>query len=100
MWFIGTPNVDNNDVQTDLVPYSRSYFLLSTYVVVVSTEKVDYESTGDRKLFPLRSSPTLLFSSATSLRTLHCISLSNGNADIHPRDVNAAVASSATKRTL
>jgi len=41
--FSGSLNVDLNEFQTNLVPYPRIHFMLSSYAPVISTKDVDHE---------------------------------------------------------
>ncbi|WMV14786.1 hypothetical protein MTR67_008171 [Solanum verrucosum] len=74
--FDGALNVDVNEFQTNLVPYPRIYFLLLSYALVISTEKANHEQLSVVEITDRAFEPSSMM------------------------DVNAAVATIKTKRTI
>ncbi|VDN30568.1 unnamed protein product, partial [Cylicostephanus goldi] len=72
--FDGALNVDLTEFQTNLVPYPRIHFPLTTFAPIISAEKAYHE------------------------QMTACCLLYRG--DVVPKDVNAAIASVKTKRTI
>ncbi|PFX20480.1 tubulin alpha-1A chain-like isoform X1 [Stylophora pistillata] len=98
--FEGALNVDLNEFQTNLVPYPRIHFPLATYAPVISSEKAYHEQLSVAEI------TSACFESANQMvkcdprlgKYMACCLLFRG--DVVPKDVNAAIASIKTKRTI
>ncbi|XP_046581947.1 tubulin alpha chain-like [Haliotis rubra] len=98
--FDGCLNVDLNEFQTNLVPYPRIHFPLSTYAPIVSAEKAFRESMTVSEI------STACFEPANQMvkcdprqgKYMACCMLFRG--DVVPKDVSAAIANIRTKRSI
>ncbi|KAG5621187.1 hypothetical protein H5410_006405 [Solanum commersonii] len=90
--FDGTLNVDINEFQTNLIPYTRIHFILSSYASVISTEKAYYEQLA------FEPSSMMVKCDPRHSKYMACYLMFRG--DVVPKDVNAVVATIKTKRTI
>ncbi|XP_029472709.1 tubulin alpha-3 chain-like isoform X2 [Rhinatrema bivittatum] len=98
--FDGVLNVDLIEFQTNLVPYPRIHFPLSTYSPIVSTEKARHEQ------FSVPEITNACFEFSNQMvkcdprrgKYMACCLLYRG--DVVPKDVNAAIAAIKTKRSI
>ncbi|XP_002155700.1 tubulin alpha-1C chain isoform X1 [Hydra vulgaris] len=89
--FQGELNVDLNEFQTNLVPYPRIHFPLSSFAPIISAEKA-YHQTLDtleltRSVFELKNQMVKCDPSAG--KYMSCCMLYRG--DVQPRNVNEAI---------
>lgn len=98
--FDGALNVDLTEFQTNLVPYPRIHFPLATYAPLISAEKAFHEQ------FSVAEITTACFEPANQMvkcdprqgKYMACCLLYRG--DVVPKDVNSAIASIKTKRSI
>merc|ERR1712000_515079 len=98
--FDGALNVDLNEFQTNLVPYPRIHFPLVTYSPILSVAK------ASRELLTVNEITAACFEPQNQMvkcdprngKYMSCCMLYRG--DVIPKDVNAAIASIKTKRTI
>lgn len=99
--FEGALNVDINEFQTNLVPYPRIHFMLSAYAPIVSKEKAYHEESSVAEITSAVFEPNAAFAKCDPRSGRYiAVSLNYRGSEIFPRDVNAAVASIKTKRSI
>jgi len=98
--FEGALNVDLTEFQTNLVPYPRIHFPLVNYAPVVSAEKAYHEQMTVQELTSSCFEPQnqMVKCDPRHGKYMACCLLYRG--DVVPKDVNAAIASIKTKRTI
>ena len=98
--FEGALNVDLTEFQTNLVPYPRIHFPLVNYAPVVSAEKAYHEQMTVQELTSSCFEPQnqMVKCDPRHGKYMACCLLYRG--DIVPKDVNAAIATIKTKRTI
>lgn len=99
--FDGALNVDINEFQTNLVPYPRIHFMLSSYAPIVSAEKAYHEEMSVAEITSSVFEPNASFAKCDPRTGRYiAVSLNYRGEDIFPKDVNAAVASIRTKKSI
>jgi len=98
--FEGSLNVDLNEFQTNLVPYPRIHFPLTSYAPIVSKERSYHDQ------FTVSDITTACFLDSNQLvkcdpkhgKYMACCLLYRG--DVVPKDVNVAISSVKSKRSV
>jgi len=98
--FSGSLNVDLNEFQTNLVPFPRIHFPLATYAPLLPAEKVTHEvnSVADMTYSCFESGNQMVKCDPKDGKYMACCLLYRG--DVVPKDVQAAVASVKTRKTI
>jgi len=98
--FDGALNVDLTEFQTNLVPYPRIHFPLATYAPVISAEKAYHEQLTVAEVTNSCFEPAnqMVKCDPRHGKYMACCLLYRG--DVVPKDVNAAIATIKTKRTI
>ena len=99
--FDGTLNVDINEFQTNLVPYPRIHFMLSAYAPIVSSEKAYHEESSVAEITNSVFEPNASFAKCDPRSGRYiAVSLNYRGLDIFPKDVNVAVGTVKTKKSV
>merc|ERR1712142_1300003 len=98
--FDGALNVDLTEFQTNLVPYPRIHFPLVTYSPILSANKATHEAMTVNDITQACFEPTnqMVKCDPRHGKYMACCMLYRG--DVVPKDVNAAIASIKTKRSI
>ncbi|GFY84935.1 tubulin alpha-2 chain [Actinidia rufa] len=98
--FDGALNVDVNEFQTNLVPYPRIHFMLSSYAPVISAEKAYHEQLSVAEITNSAFEPSSMMVKCDPRHGKYMACCLMYRGDVVPKDVNAAVATIKTKRTI
>jgi tubulin alpha len=98
--FDGALNVDITEFQTNLVPYPRIHFMLSSYAPVISAEKAYHEQLSVPEITNAVFEPSSMMAKCDPRHGKYMACCLMYRGDVVPKDVNAAVATIKTKRTV
>nr|AAZ23863.1 alpha-tubulin [Sterkiella histriomuscorum] len=98
--FDGALNVDVTEFQTNLVPYPRIHFMLSSYAPVISAEKAYHEHFSVAEITNSAFEPASMMAKCDPRHGKYMACCLMYRGDVVPKDVNAAVATIKTKRTI
>ncbi|RAW40002.1 Tubulin alpha-1 chain [Phytophthora cactorum] len=85
---------------TNLVPYPRIHFMLSSYAPVISAEKAYHEQLSVAEITNSAFEPTSMMAKCDPRHGKYMATCLMYRGDVVPKDVNAAVATIKTKRTI
>eukprot|EP00959_Pyramimonas_sp_CCMP1952_P008225 171896-Pyramimonas_sp.AAC.1 len=95
--FDGALNVDAAEFQTNLAPYPRINFMLSSYAPVVSSEKACHEQLSVAEITAPVFEPASMHVKCDLCRGKYTACCLMHRGDVAPKDVNAASATIKTK---
>merc|ERR1711861_46330 len=98
--FDGALNVDVTEFQTNLVPYPRIHFMLTSYAPVISAEKAYHEQLSVAEITNSAFEPASMLCKVDPRHGKYMAVCLMYRGDVVPKDVNAAVATIKTKRTI
>ncbi|CAE8643185.1 unnamed protein product [Polarella glacialis] len=98
--FDGALNVDLTEFQTNLVPYPRIHFMLSSYAPIISAEKAYHEQLSVAEITMSVFEPAAMFVKCDPRHGKYMACCMMYRGDVVPKDVNASVATIKTKRTI
>ncbi|KAH9319159.1 hypothetical protein KI387_020928 [Taxus chinensis] len=98
--FQGALNVDITEFQRNLVPFPRIHFMLSSYAPVVSKERVYHEALTVKEITNSVFEDNSMMAKCDPRRGKYMACCLMYRGDVVPKDVNAAVSSIKTKRTV
>lgn len=98
--FDGSLNVDVTEFQTNLVPYPRIHFMLTSYAPVVSAEKAFHESLSVTEITNSVFEPSSMMTKCDPSHGRYMSACLMYRGDVVPKDVNQAIAAIKTKRTV
>jgi tubulin alpha len=98
--FDGAMNVDVTEFQTNLVPYPRIHFTLSSYAPIISAEKAYHEQLSVAEITNSVFEPASMMTKCDPRNGKYMACCLMYRGDVIPRDVTAAVATIKTKRTV
>merc|ERR1712227_1197317 len=98
--FDGALNVDVTEFQTNLVPYPRIHFVMSSYAPVISAEKAYHEQLSVAEITNSAFEPASMLVKVDPRHGKYMAVCLMYRGDVVPKDVNAAVATIKTKRTI
>jgi len=98
--FDGALNVDINEFQTNLVPYPRIHFLLSSYAPLISADRAYHEALTVSELTNAVFDPSNMMSKCDPRNGKYMAVCMMYRGDIVPTDVQAAIAAAKNKKTI
>jgi len=98
--FEGALNVDLNEFQTNLVPYPRIHFMLSSYAPVLSADRAYHESLNVNEVTTSAFDPINMMAKCDPRHGKYMACCLMYRGDVTPKDVSAAIAMIKTKRTI
>ncbi|KAL7612346.1 tubulin alpha-5 chain [Lactuca sativa] len=98
--FDGAINVDITEFQTNLVPYPRIHFMLSSYAPVISTARAFHEQSSVSEITNAVFEPASMMAKCDPRHGKYMACCLMYRGDVLPKDVNTSVGSMKTKRTV
>eukprot|EP00484_Ammonia_sp_Unknown_P010647 CAMPEP_0197055838 /NCGR_PEP_ID=MMETSP1384-20130603/74019_1 /TAXON_ID=29189 /ORGANISM="Ammonia sp." /LENGTH=458 /DNA_ID=CAMNT_0042489567 /DNA_START=98 /DNA_END=1474 /DNA_ORIENTATION=+ len=98
--FEGALNVDINEFQTNLVPYPRIHFMLSSYAPIITPHKVGHEQMTVADITTTAFEPRSMMAKCDPRLGKYMATCLMYRGDVKPTEVSAAVSMIKTKRTI
>jgi tubulin alpha len=98
--FDGALNVDITEFQTNLVPYPRIHFMLSSYAPLISSERITHEQLSPYEITNAAFETNSMMAKCDPRKGKYMACCLMFRGDIAPKDVNGAVAAIKTKKTI
>lgn len=98
--FDGALNVDITEFQTNLVPYPRIHFMLSSFAPLVSYKKATHEQLSAGEITNVAFDSCSMMAKCDPRRGKYMACCLMYRGDVAPKDVNGAVAAIKTKKTI
>jgi len=98
--FDGSLNLDMTEFQTNLVPYRRINFLLSSYAPIISAEKAYHEQLSLAEITNNAFEPDSMMVKCDSRNGKYIACCMMYKGDVVPKDINTAIATIKTKSTV
>jgi len=98
--FDGALNVDLNEFQTNLVPYPRIHFMMTSYAPIISAEKAFHEQLTVQDLTNAVFEPSNMMTKCDPRHGKYMACCLMYRGDVVPKDVNSSIAAIKTKRTI
>ncbi|GKA39892.1 tubulin alpha-3 chain [Tanacetum coccineum] len=98
--FDGSMNVDISEFQTNLVPFPRIHFMLSSYAPIISSARAHYELCSVPEITKAVFEPSRMMAKCDPSRGKYMACCLMYRGDIAPKDVNKAVGSIKTKKSV
>jgi tubulin alpha len=98
--FDGSLNVDLSEFQTNLVPYPRVHFMLSSYAPIISAEKAHYEQLSAAEISNSLFEPCNMMAKCDPRHGKYMAVSMLYRGDIVPKDICCSIGSIKTKRTI
>ncbi|KAE8700973.1 Tubulin alpha-1 chain [Hibiscus syriacus] len=98
--FNGALNVDVIEFQTNLVPYPRIHFMLSSYAPVISAEKAYHEQLSAVEITNSVFEPSSMMVKCNPRHGKYIACCLMYRGDFMPKDINVVIATIKTKRTI
>ncbi|PFH37502.1 alpha tubulin TUBA1 [Besnoitia besnoiti] len=98
--FAGSLNFDLTEFQTNLVPYPRIHFMLASYAPLVGPDKASHDALSVPELTSTAFAPASMMAKCDPRHGQYMACCLMYRGDVGPQDVNAAVATMKTKRSI
>ena len=98
--FDGSLNVDINEFQTNLVPYPRIHFMLTSYAPIISAEKAFHEQLNVQELTTSVFEPSNMMTKCDPRHGKYMACCLMYRGDVVPKDVHSSLSVIKTKRTI
>jgi tubulin alpha len=98
--FDGALNVDITEFQTNLVPYPRIHFMLTSFAPIISAEKAYHEQLTVQEITTSVFEPANMMTKCDPRHGKYMACCLMYRGDVVPKDVNSSIALIKTKRTI
>jgi len=98
--FDGALNMDINEFQTNLVPYPRIHFMLSSYAPIISATKATHETMSVSDITTAAFEPINMMARCDPRHGKYMACCLMFRGDVTPKDMTAAIAMMRTKSSV